>query len=388
MRDVSVLTKTIPWFDEFSESVAVPDLSKLRRVLRTRFARLKQAYEQLSQRAAVVHTHKASQTVQERLSVLKRNFPRGIVGDRALANPHDPRLIKQLIVKQADKGAHHMMAHKQSEADEKKELEKALEDLGPRESKYAPIPDMKRVWSGLPRVHFLDNNRRVSNMAQAEHEATDEMAPWSLYEVRTFLERLAVHGKSFKRIATALPEKTERDCVDFYYRFKVHLGMKQIVGAASQGRQNAEKKATVPINHKALIDQAMDELAEFFKGVENPYICSLKQLEHFNLVKLPTLPDQPEKVYGRLAEGDESPRRERRNAIIDVISTVIAKGHPVPPQLGLLIESATSTPTQTPAPTYFAPVAPVRRLSLSVIKTDVTVILPPPERLLHQHNTI
>ena len=384
MRDVSVVTKTVPWFDDFSETVSVPDISKVQGVVGSRFARLKHAYEQLSLRATSVQSHKWTQTVHEKLGVLKRNFPRGIVGSRALAHPEDPRLIRQLIVKQTDKTAHHMMAHKVVEGDEKEELAKALEDLGPRESKYAPIPDMKRVWSGLPRVHWVDRNRLVANMAQAEHESTNEMAPWSLYEVRTFLERLAVHGKSFKRIATALPDKTEKDCVDFYYRFKIHLGMKQIVGAASQGRQSADKKLA-PVNHKALIDQAVEELGEF---IGSGHLCSLKQLERFSLLKLEAVSTASVKVYGRLADGDESPRRERRNAIIDVISTVIAKGHPVPPQLGLLIESAVSTPAPSPAPMYIVPAPPLRRLSLTVIKTDVTVVLPPPDRLLQQHNTI
>lgn len=48
---------------------------------------------------------------------------------------------------------------------------------------------------------------------------------WSLAEVKVFLQQYAFHRKDFRYIANVMKSKTEADCVDFYYRFKLSLDL-------------------------------------------------------------------------------------------------------------------------------------------------------------------
>jgi hypothetical protein len=261
-------------------------------------------------------------------------------------------------------------------------------------SKYAPIPDMKRVWSSLPRVHYHNSNRVVEQMAHSEHEFSNEMTPWNVGEVRIFLERLAMYGRNFKRISANLPDKTEKDCVEFYYRFKIHLNMKQIVSAGNQSRLRNNADASAVQNYRVLVDQAIEDLEEFLTASDSSHVGGRRMLEKWNIEKTPEM--RPvDKVYGRDAD-PESPRRERRNAIIDVLVSVISKGHSIPPQLALLVESTSSVTTPAilspPSLILATPPVPQRKLSLSMVQTAVTVLqinAPPTEtRLLQAHNTI
>lgn len=390
LSNVSVITKAIPWFNEFVETVRlrnVPSLSKVFRVVQSSFSVLKEAYVAISRKASGIYSHRWPQTVADRLSILNRNFPRGILGFRALTCPEDPRHMKALIAKEADRSASQQIfggmsrANRLTEAEEKEmERETGTES---KISKYAPMVDMKRVWTSnaLPRVYYINTNRLVASMAQTEHESMNEMTAWSVGEVRTFLERLGMHGKNFKRIASNLPEKSEKDCVEFYYRFKIHLGMKQIVSAAILNKS---------VSAKALVDQAIEDL-EAFVGGPSGYLSSRKQVEEWNLKKAHEM-TASNKIYGRDTGDPESPRRERRNAMIDVLVSVIGRGHAIPPQLALLVESS-SAPV-TPQPLLMIPVAPPpppRRTSLSLVQTAVTVLdMQPGEstRQLQPHHTI
>jgi hypothetical protein len=280
---------------------------------------------------------------------------------------------------------------------EEEEMEKETGEV--KVSKYAPIPDMKRVYSNLPRVGYIDSNRVVDSMTRAEHESTDDMAPWNLNEVRLFLERLAMHGKNFKRIASNIPDKSEKDCVEFYYRFKIHLRMKQIVSAGNQNRQerrgnDTNAQLSSVNNYRVIIEQIMDEL-ESFLG-EATHLAKQKQLDQWNIQKTAQVVYSTrsiDKVYGRDPD-PESPKRERRNAMIDVLVSVIGRGHGVPPQLGLLVESASSTPSPPPlimVPIVSSPILAPKRVSLSIVQTSVTVLANSGQdtsRQLQQHNTI
>ena len=402
MSNISSMSRTIPWFDEFNETIRLknsPTLGKVFGAVQTSFCYLKDFYSVIAQKASILFKHQWPRTVAERVNILHRNFPRGILGYRALTGPEDPRHIKALIVKQPEKSNQQIFvgmsrATRLTEAEEKAMEQETGET---KISKYAPIPDMKRVYSSLPRVHYIDSNRVIRNMAAAEHESTDEMAAWSVSEIRLFLERLAMYGKNFKRISANIPEKSERDCVDFYYRFKIHLRMKQIVRAGYQSRQERRGNDSTQqnaANYRTLIEESMNELVQFLEGQSILHLAKQKQLDRWNIDKTNEIVETTkniDKVYGRDPD-PESPRRERKNAIIDVLVSVIGKGHPVPPQLTLLVESNSPSPPPPPlvmvaASTIASPAAGPRKLSLSVIQTAVTV-LETNSRQLQQHNTI
>jgi hypothetical protein len=388
VSEVVKVTKVNPWFDEFVETVsldAIRSAPKIMRTLQSSFSRMKRLYLKLSSKAASIYNIHWFGMTRDKLAVLKRNFPRGILGYRALLRPNDPHNIRALLVKPSDMS--HILAgtKKKTEAEEKE----VLNELGPKASKYATLPDLSSCWrsSDLPSLRWIDTNRVIHNMYQVENNLIDEMAPWSLGEIRVFLERLAVYAKNFKRIAQVLPDKTEKDCVDLYYRFKIHLGMKQIISAGIQSRQdrrNSSSNGPGAVTYKQLIDDVMDELEEVVGS--GKMLWNHKQLETLTIRKISDSQGIPAKVYGQVTEGDDSPRRERRNALIDVLTNVIARGHPVPSQLASIVETTSavntpSLPALTPQP------------RLSVVRTEIAVLpsrteTPDPNRQLQAHNTI
>ena len=382
------ICKTIPWFDEYSETISgseIGGLDKLGRVMRLNFRRLKSLYMQLGSKCASIYVHHWVQTVAERLGILNRNFPRGIMGFRALIRPEDPRYIRAILLKQSDKSHSQMMTHHSKSAD--KEREETVEDSFfvasnnfVKESKFASIPDLKRAWQSkqvFPRqVQYVDRNNLVANMATTEHECV--MAAWSLVEIRQFLERLAVHAKNFRRVSQAIVEKSEKDCVDFYYRFKLHLRMKQLVAAGITARQDRSTNG-----YKWIIDAVMEELELFLKP-SGGMLFSRAQLGRMNLEKFHSS-SASHAIDKFLDVGDESPRRERKNAIMDILVNVIGRGYPVPPQLGSLVESNATSPALTPSLAHYVPSVTPRPV-LSVVQTDATVL--GGVRELQSHHTI
>lgn len=90
LSNVSVITKTIPWFNEFVETVRlrnVPALSKVFTTLQRSFSVLKETYTAIARKASGFYAHRWPQVVSDRLCILNRNFPKGILGFRALTSP-------------------------------------------------------------------------------------------------------------------------------------------------------------------------------------------------------------------------------------------------------------------------------------------------------------
>lgn len=396
---MSRVIKTIPWFDEFTETVTlnqVASLGKVRGKVHRDFSHLKQFYTKAIIKCSQIYNHHWLHVSADRLALLNQNFPRGILGFRALLHPEDPRNLRSLLIKPGDL-SHILTSNKRTSEAEEKEIEKeVLSELGPRASKYATLPDLASAWSDLPRVRWINSNRVVSNMCEMENAAIDEMPPWTLGEIRTFLERIAMHGKNFKRISSVLSDKTERDCVDLYYRFKIHLSMKQIIAAGLQSRQDRRSSSNQTggvnlVHYRSLIEEVMIQLEDI---LGSQWLTWHKQLERLTIRKIAETAGLPVKIYGQTAEGDESPKRERRNAMIDILTNVIGRGHPVPPQLTLMVDtSALSTPVTSPPLTASIPRAP----RLSMVKTEIALLLPSrPEstelpqaaRQLQAHNTI
>ena len=435
--NIARISKVIPWYDEFVESFKVksmPSIARVTKLARLSFIKLKILYWRL---ASLYHSMYAYYwvpvVVSKRLEILRSNFSRGILGLRALENPEDPRVVRALIMKEADNKRlgvrRHLQTFSSSNASSSVEDKENNKDDIVEESSQAPVnphatlPDLQQVWqvkSIFPRVHLQDTNRVVYNMAHMERESMNGMAQWSMGEVRMFLEKIAVHGKNFKRIASTIVDKSERDCVEFYYRFKIHLNMKAVIAAGSLSRQdrrtggigradNINSNQSTPVisgttitSYKAMIDEILDELecelggTDKFLSTQSMKFLNLKY-SHGAASNTRTIP----RPRTPMSPGDESPRRERRNAMIDLIVTAIGKGHPIPQELGVV---ETITPPLTPGltatslliqpplvaavPVMPPPPPPPRRVSLSVVQTEISVLTLAEERQLQPHHTI
>lgn len=90
-----------------------------------------------------------------------------------------------------------------------------------------PPFDHQRVYEKMPSMHlddkerdfhkFVTNNSLVADPVAAEQERM-AVNPWSGEERKVFLDKYALYGKNFSKIATFLEHKTVADCVQFYYR--------------------------------------------------------------------------------------------------------------------------------------------------------------------------
>ena len=64
---------------------------------------------------------------------------------------------------------------------------------------------------------FISSNGLVEDPCAVENERT-MINPWTAEEKEIFMDKLAIFGKEFKKIASFLDHKTTADCVEFYYK--------------------------------------------------------------------------------------------------------------------------------------------------------------------------
>ncbi|KAL6501110.1 hypothetical protein OROHE_025307 [Orobanche hederae] len=64
---------------------------------------------------------------------------------------------------------------------------------------------------------FISNNALVEDPCAAEKERS-MINPWTAVETEMFIDKLAVFGKDFSKIASFLEHKTIADCIEFYYK--------------------------------------------------------------------------------------------------------------------------------------------------------------------------
>ncbi|XP_027155746.1 uncharacterized protein LOC113756173 [Coffea eugenioides] len=64
---------------------------------------------------------------------------------------------------------------------------------------------------------FISSNGLVEDPSAVEKERS-MINPWTSEEKEMFMDKLAVHGKDFTKIASFLVHKTTADCVEFYYK--------------------------------------------------------------------------------------------------------------------------------------------------------------------------
>lgn len=86
----------------------------------------------------------------------------------------------------------------------------------------AKIPDMIAVTHGQVTHRFDDTNHIVEDPASF-YDPGPRMAAWTPAEEKIVLEQYAANPKQFGKIAEALPNKTARDCVLYYYLHKKKL---------------------------------------------------------------------------------------------------------------------------------------------------------------------
>ncbi|CAI8604203.1 unnamed protein product [Vicia faba] len=66
-------------------------------------------------------------------------------------------------------------------------------------------------------TQFISSNGLIEDPLAIEKER-DMINPWTSEEKEIFLEKFAVFGKDFRKIASFLDHKTTADCVEFYYK--------------------------------------------------------------------------------------------------------------------------------------------------------------------------
>ncbi|VDC00113.1 unnamed protein product [Peniophora sp. CBMAI 1063] len=86
----------------------------------------------------------------------------------------------------------------------------------------AKIPDMIAVTHGQVTYTFDDTNNAVDDPASF-YDPGPSMAAWTPAEEKIILEQYAANPKQFGKIAEALPNKTVRECVLYYYLHKKRL---------------------------------------------------------------------------------------------------------------------------------------------------------------------
>jgi hypothetical protein len=115
-------------------------------------------------------------------------------------------------------------------------------NLGGDPTRNAKIPDMVSCYAmPMPPV-YLDHAHIVRD-ASGELERYNRTVDlvWSEVEKEIFLARTLEYGKCFDKIALHLPMKTTADCVQFYYREKIRLGLKRAIRKSLYGRNGRRR---------------------------------------------------------------------------------------------------------------------------------------------------
>ncbi|KAK6929211.1 SANT/Myb domain, partial [Dillenia turbinata] len=66
-------------------------------------------------------------------------------------------------------------------------------------------------------IRFISTNGLVEDPCAMEKERV-MINPWTSEEREIFIDKLSIHGKDFRKIASFLDHKTTADCVEFYYK--------------------------------------------------------------------------------------------------------------------------------------------------------------------------
>ena len=86
---------------------------------------------------------------------------------------------------------------------------------------------------------YFDTNSLVNDPVQ-EYKDYKQRLSWTEEEKKIFVEKYTMHPKDFSFIADALPDKTIKEVIEFYYLNRYHMNLKENEGAAR--RRGGKKK--------------------------------------------------------------------------------------------------------------------------------------------------
>lgn len=228
----------------------------------------------------------------------------------------------------------------------------------------AKVPDMISVVNGRVDYLFDDTADRVEN--PSEYFASDTgISDWTEAEKKIYLDKFAAHPKQFGIIADFLPNKTARQCVDYYYLHKKRLiDFRKVV---SQFAPNKRKRRGMgkKKGNGLLADIAMHD-AEVHRDSGS------------------TSASAGRATKGRKTMTQSRPSSIRRNAIqFEVTPTSTPTPEPeTRPRRRRMLNSVTMSSTTSPFSTFNArPAAPASISAFSahtVTSTSTTSISAPP----------
>ncbi|KAJ3395798.1 hypothetical protein HDU92_004961 [Lobulomyces angularis] len=113
------------------------------------------------------------------------------------------------------------------------------------------------------------NNLLPDTEGELNEYNSNAMIKWSKYEKELFLQKFLEFGKRFPKIAQYLPNKTSSDCIEYYYREKMNIGLKQLAKKHQQsqnkvGRRKGSQKKTKPVllEHTSFPEEDVEEDVE------------------------------------------------------------------------------------------------------------------------------
>ena len=260
-----------PWFKTFRETLLVRNIPGIKNIADNVSVSGITRGDILNLQSLLKHRLVVwSRQVEIRQKQLRTEFHSGICGYRsgALRNSASVKLSLMGSGTTDENKVSMLGSHKtrsQKALDDLREPT-VMNSLAPSAEKRAIVPDVFISRSSHEIIYF-DNNRLMDPLLT---ETERRVAVWTVDEVKTFLERYAIHPKNFKRIACHLPDKWESDCVDLYYRFKIALNLKRFTPGATDGRRKA---ASNPASQKILNQAAIDESVRLFKS--NATFCGV-----------------------------------------------------------------------------------------------------------------
>ena len=221
------------------------------------------------------------------------------------------------------------------------EMEQIIASLGNDEAtdpahlslrNLATIPDMISVTHGKVDYVYDDTNHRVEEPAEYYGPHTG-IHDWTEDEKKTFLDKFAEYPKQFGIIASFLPNKTQAQCVAFYYLHKKKMiDFRKVV---SQYAPNKRRRRGTG-KKKGIIADIQQHDAEVSGGVD--------------LLTVPSRVSKGRKAAAQ-AEGGRRSNNPRRAAAIQVEGTPGSTPTPEPPEPVPTASIPTPTPTPTPTTT-------------------------------------
>jgi hypothetical protein len=107
-------------------------------------------------------------------------------------------------------------------------------------------PDQRMFLSKKERREnaYYDMNNFVPD-PQAAHDEFRARVIWSEEERAIFLDKFKQHGKDFRKIKAALPEKTHKEVIEFYYLNRFPLNLRDNEGTRGRGKKKVVSEGVV-----------------------------------------------------------------------------------------------------------------------------------------------